>query len=39
MTDVQVKSIDDIAPYSGANEIPGIRFRPARAASRSPRGA
>ncbi len=32
MKDIEVKSIDDIAPYSGPNAIAGIRFRPARAA-------
>ena len=32
MNDIQVKSIDDIEAYSGPSEIPGIRFRPARAA-------
>jgi quercetin dioxygenase-like cupin family protein len=32
MDDITVKSIEEIAPYSGANAIPGMRFRPARQA-------
>jgi hypothetical protein len=27
--DLKVQSIDEIAPYSGPNSIPGMRFRPA----------
>ncbi|HUQ07711.1 MAG TPA: cupin domain-containing protein [Kofleriaceae bacterium] len=30
MDDINVKAIEDIAPYSGEHAIPGIRFRPAR---------
>jgi mannose-6-phosphate isomerase-like protein (cupin superfamily) len=29
---IEVKKIEDIGAYEGPNEIPGIRFRPARAA-------
>jgi uncharacterized cupin superfamily protein len=29
MTELIVKSIEDIAPYAGPHAIPGIRFRPA----------
>ena len=32
MADITVKTIDDIPPYSGPHEIPGIRFHPAREA-------
>lgn len=32
MPDITVKNVTDIAAYTGPNEIPGIRFRPARAA-------
>lgn len=32
MTDVVVKSIEEIEPYAGEHAIPGIRFRPAREA-------
>ncbi|CAN5645169.1 hypothetical protein BH09MYX1_BH09MYX1_23410 [soil metagenome] len=32
MQTITVKNIEEIAPYSGANAIPGIRFRPARSA-------
>jgi uncharacterized cupin superfamily protein len=32
MAEIQKKSIEDIKPYSGPHEIPGIRFRPARQA-------
>src|SRR5579859_44735 len=28
MSDVKVKKLCEVAPYSGANSIPGIRFRP-----------
>ncbi len=32
MTDIQVKTIDEIEAYSGPHAVPGIRFRPAREA-------
>lgn len=34
MTDTPftIRAIDDVAPYAGPHQIPGIRFRPARAA-------
>ena len=32
MTDIIVKSIEEIEPYAGEHAIPGIRFRPAREA-------
>ena len=32
MDDINVKAIEDIAPYTGPHAIPGIRFRPAREA-------
>lgn len=32
MADITVKHVTDIAAYEGPNTIPGIRFRPARAA-------
>ncbi len=32
MDSITVKKIEEIAPYSGPNAIPGIRFRPARQA-------
>lgn len=32
MNDIQVKSIDSVEPYAGPSEIPGIQFRPVRAA-------
>jgi uncharacterized cupin superfamily protein len=32
MDDITVKSIEEIAPYSGPSAIPGIRFRPVRQA-------
>lgn len=32
MTDITVKSIEQIEHYRGPNEIPGIRFRPVRSA-------
>lgn len=32
MTDTTIKHIEQIDPYQGPHEIPGIRFRPARAA-------
>lgn len=32
MTDITVRSIAQIPAYTGPHEIPGVRFRPARAA-------
>lgn len=32
MSDVTIKHLEQIDPYSGPHAIPGIRFRPARAA-------
>lgn len=32
MTDIIVKSIEEIEPYAGEHAIPGIQFRPAREA-------
>ncbi len=32
MDDLTIKRLEDIAPYAGPHELPGIRFRPARAA-------
>jgi uncharacterized cupin superfamily protein len=32
MKDITLKNLEEIAPYTGPHEIPGIRFRPARRA-------